>query len=222
LHDFELGFEKRQPNLSWGLTAFYMRYRNQLVLTGKINDIGAYTRTNIPNSYRTGIEMTGRWKAAQWFQVQGNLSFSANKIMDFTEYLDDYDNGGQKTNAYERTDIALSPGVIGQATLLFTPAKPIEIALLSKYVGRQYLDNTSNESRSLAPFFTEDLRISYTIPQRLVKQALLMFQLNNLFNAKYSPSGYTYSYLYGNQLVTSNNYYPMAERNFMLTLNIDL
>jgi iron complex outermembrane receptor protein len=165
--------------------------------------------------------MTGRWKANRWFQAQGNLSLSANKIIGFTEYLDDYDNGGQKSNDYDRTDIALSPAMIGGATLLFTPAKAFEIALLSKYVSRQYLDNTSKESRSLSPYFTEDLRLSYTIPQRWVKQALVMFQLNNLFNAKYSPSGYTYSYYYGNQLVTSNNYYPMAERNFMVTLNID-
>jgi iron complex outermembrane receptor protein len=221
LHDFELGIERRKVDWSWGVTAFYMKYRNQLVLTGKINDIGAYTRSNIPNSYRTGVEISGRLKASRWFQAQGNLSFSANRIIGFMEYLDDYDNGGQKRTTYGKTDIALSPGVIGNASLVFIPAHGLEIALISKFVSRQYLDNTSKESRSLAPYFTEDVRLIYTFPQRLVKQALVMFQLNNLFNAKYSPSGYTYSYYYGNQLVTSNNYYPMAERNVMLSLNID-
>jgi len=222
LHDFELGFEKKRPDWSWGLTGFYMRYRNQLVLTGRINSIGAYTRTNIPNSYRTGVEFTGRWKGTSWFHAQGNLALSANRILDFTEYIDDYDNGGQKSNTYLRTDIALSPAVIGQATLEFFPAHGVEIALLSKYVSRQYLDNTSKESRSLAAYFNQDLRVIWTIRQRMLKQLQLIGQVNNLFNARYNPSGYTYSYYSGGSLITSNNYYPMAERNAMVSLNIDL
>ncbi len=222
LHDFEMGIEKRKADLTWGITAFYMRYHDQLVLTGKINDIGAYTRTNIPNSHRTGVELSGRWKATTWLQAQGNLSLSANRILHFSEYLDDYDNGGQKQLTYDRTDIALSPAVIGNASLLFKPMQDLELSLLSKYVSRQFLDNTSKQSRSLAAYFTEDIRLSYNIPQKLMKQVLLMLQVNNLFNVQYSPSGYTYSYYYGGSMVTSNNYYPIAERNVMLTLNIDL
>ena len=84
-----------------------MKYQDQLVLTGKINDVGAYTRTNIPDSYRMGIELQGGIQPATWFKAGANLTLSRNKVQDFTEYIDDYDNGGQKLNKYSSTDYCL-------------------------------------------------------------------------------------------------------------------
>jgi iron complex outermembrane receptor protein len=90
-------WKKRNYLFSWGVTGFYMKYKDQLVLTGKVNDVGAYTRTNIPNSYRVGVELQGKWRPLDWFNAAGNLTWSENKVKDFVEYVDDYDNGGQKT-----------------------------------------------------------------------------------------------------------------------------
>lgn len=222
LHDFELGIEKKNSQYSFGATLYYMLYRNQLVLTGKINDVGAYTRTNIPNSYRMGVELQGKIKIAYWLNIAANLTVSENKIKNFNEFLDDYDNGGQKNNFYKTTDIALSPNIVGSSSINIVPVRNLEFSIISKYVGKQYLDNTTDEKRSLDAFFVNDLHASYKLSGKYFKETHLFFQLNNVFNVKYEPSGYTYSYIYGGQTITENFYYPMAGINFMLGLNVKL
>ncbi len=222
LHDVELGIEKRNYNWSYGATLYYMRYKNQLVLTGKVNDVGAYTRTNIPNSYRTGIELQGRYRIEDWVNVSGNIALSKNKVKNFTEFFDDYDNGGQKTNTYGTTDISFSPDVVGSAAINFIPFDNAELSFISKYVSRQYLDNTSQESRSLNPYYLQDARMIYNIKTRLLKEVNMILQVNNLFNKKYEPNGYTFSYIYGGDFITENYYYPMAGRNFMLGVNVKI
>ena len=199
-----------------------MKYKNQLVLTGKINDVGSYTRTNIPNSYRLGLELQGKAKINSWLSASGNLTVSENKILKFTEYIDDYDNGGQKLSNYSKTDISFSPNVIGSAAISITPLKNFDINLLSKYVSRQYLDNTSQKSRSLNPYFIEDVKLSYTLKKFVFKETNFIVQVNNVFNKKYEPNGYTYSYYYGGELATENFYYPMAGTNFMIGVDIKL
>jgi iron complex outermembrane receptor protein len=222
LYDFELGYRKNPENFSWGITTFYMLYKNQLVLTGKINDVGSYTRTNIPNSYRLGIELEAGVKPATWFSADANLALSRNKVLDYHEYIDDYDNGGQKMNTYKETDIAFSPSCVGAINLNFFPIRQLELSLLGKYVSTEYLDNTQNEGRRLNGYYVQNLRAMYTFPSGPAKGTSLIFQLNNVFNARYEPNGYTYSYIYGGKLVTENFLFPMAGTNFMLALNIRL
>ena len=96
LHDIEVGVEKKTKVYNLGATVYYMNYKNQLVLTGKINDVGAYTRTNIKNSYRAGIELQGGAIVNKWLQATANVSFSRNRLKNFREFIDDYDAGGQK------------------------------------------------------------------------------------------------------------------------------
>ncbi|MBL0270275.1 MAG: TonB-dependent receptor plug domain-containing protein [Chitinophagaceae bacterium] len=220
LYDTELGIEQTKNKYNWSLTLFHMQYKNQLVLTGMINDVGAYTRTNIPKSYRAGIELQGAAHFCKWFNAAGNLALSRNKVKQFTEYLDDYDNGGQKTFSYQEADIAYSPALVGSATFNFIPTKKIEISLMNKYVSKQYLDNTQQENRSLSAFFVNDLRGIYTFKGKKLKELSIIAQLNNLFNVKYEPNGYTFSYIYGGQTTTENFYFPMAGLNFMLSVNV--
>ena len=177
-------------------------------------------RSNIPKSYRAGIELQGLVQIASWVNVSANATFSVNKIKDFNEYIDDYDNGGQKLNYYKTTNISFSPSVVGGAQISFIPVKNGSIDLLSKYVGRQYLDNTSNKSRSLNGYFLEDIRLSYAIQQKILKDARIIVQLNNVFNKKYEPNGYSFSYFYNNQVTTENFYFPMAGANFMIGVNL--
>ena len=222
LYDTELGVEKRHAQASWGLTMYYMRYRNQLVLTGRINDVGAYTRTNIPVSYRLGAELQGNWRATSWLQFNGNLTISENKVLDFTEYIDNWDDGGQQVNHYRKTDISFSPALIGAAAAQFTPVKDGDITLTGKYVGKQYLDNTSNNARSLAGYYVQDLRLRYTVKEKLFRETTFIFQVNNLFNHLYLANGYTYSYIYDKLPNTENYVFPMAGINWMAGVNIRL
>jgi iron complex outermembrane receptor protein len=156
-----------------------------------------------------------------WLNIAANLAFSENKINDFTEYIDDYDNGGQLSKEYNKPDIAFSPAVVGGATINIQPFPNAEISLLGKYVGRQYLDNTSQESRSLDPYFVQDARLSYSLKLKKIKAIDFILQLNNIFNTQYEANGYTFSYVYGG-LTTENYYFPMAPFNVMAGVNIHL
>jgi iron complex outermembrane recepter protein len=220
LNDFEAGAETKKNNYSFSANLYYMKYKDQLVVTGKINDVGAYTRTNIPNSYRMGIELQGKYIFDKFLNVAANITFSKNKIKNFTEYLDDYDNGGQQTKFYASTDIAFSPNVVAGGSINIIPVKNAEINLISKYVGRQYLDNTAQKSRSLNPYYTQDVRLSYLIEGKIFKAVNLIVQLNNIFSKNYEPNGYSFSYITGGKLTTENYYFPMAPFNAMVGVNL--
>jgi len=220
LNDFEAGIEKKGKDYSFGANLYYMKYHNQLVLVGNINDVGEYTRINIANSYRAGIELQGKVMLTKYVNIAANLSLSKNKIKDFTELIDDYDNGGTKNNFYKKTDIAFSPAVVGGGSINITPIKNGEISLLSKYVSRQYMDNTSKVSRSLDAYYVQDVRLSYTFTTtKTFKAITLITQLNNVFNKKYVANGYTFSYYLSGALATENYYFPMAPFNVMVGVN---
>lgn len=222
LYDLELGAEKTGSPFSYGATLYYMTYKDQLVNTGKINDVGAYTRTNTPESYRLGTELQAAMKFANWVNASGNISFSRNKIKKFSEYVDDYDNGGQIINEYSNTNISYSPDVVGFAGLNFNPVQNGEISFQSKYVSRQFLDNTSNFKRSIDPYLVEDIRLAYTLHKKFFKEVNFILQLNNVFDKMYESNGYTYNYFSGGKLVVENYYFPMAGINFMAAINIKL
>ncbi|MBS1510267.1 MAG: TonB-dependent receptor plug domain-containing protein [Bacteroidetes bacterium] len=222
LNDVEAGIERKQQQYSFGVNVYYMKYKDQLILTGKINDVGAYTRINVPNSYRAGIELQGQYMINKYVNVAANATFSQNKIKNFTEYIDDYDNGGQTTNFYSSTNIALSPDVIVGGSINIMPFKNASCNLISKYVGRQYLDNTGKQSRSLDPYYVQDVRLSYELKGKVLHTTSFIVQLNNIFSKLYEPSGYSYSYIYGGQLTTENYYYPMAPFNFMAGVRVRL
>ncbi len=220
LNNIEVGIEKKKSNYSYGATFYYMGYKNQLVLTGKINDVGAYTRNNVPNNYRMGVEVEAGYIFTNWLQASGNVSFSKNKIKNFVEYIDNYDNGLQNDITHTNTTIGFSPSVTSALTVTILPVKDVEISLLSKYVGKQYLDNTSSEDRTLGSFYTQDARVSYTLKNKLFKEWAFIAQVNNVFNRKYEPNGYTYSYVAGGTLTTENAFFPMAGTHFLLGVNV--
>jgi len=222
LYDTELGIERKDKIFNYGVTFYYMDYRNQLVNTGKINDVGAYTRTNASQSYRAGIELQGGAVLSKWLNISGNISFSRNKIKNFTEYIDDYDNGLQKENLYHNTDISFSPNAVGFAGVNFIPIKNGEINFQSKYVGRQFLDNTSHISRSIDPYFVENIKFSYSLLKKVFKEVDFIFQINNVLNNLYESNGYTYNYISDGKLSVENYYFPMAGINFMAAINIKL
>jgi iron complex outermembrane recepter protein len=224
LNNIETGVRSKAGRLSYNANFYYMDYKDQLILSGQINDVGAYIRENVASSYRAGIELDGAYEASKKWTLGGNIAFSQNKIADFTEYIDDYSTAEFRQEAipYTDTDIAFSPKVVGSAILEFKPMKNLSLNWLSKYVGRQYLDNTSNDARSLDAFFTTDLRMSYSVQPRFFKSLEMNLMVNNIFNERYEPNGYTFSYFVpgntGRELITENFYYPQAGTNFLFGL----
>ncbi len=226
LQDLEAGIERKERTYNWSATLYYMQYKNQLVLTGRINDVGAYTRANVPNSYRAGIELQAGVFLASWLNASAGATFSRNKIKVFTEYLDDYDGDfnwkGQQAINHISADIALSPNLIANGAINISPLKNLEISLLSKYVSRQYLDNTESKMKSLHSYYTQDIRAIYTFKNLVFKEWSIAGQLNNIFNKRYEPNGYTFGYYYNNSPVTENYYFPMAGTNGTISVNIRL
>jgi iron complex outermembrane receptor protein len=197
-----------------------MKYTDQLVLTGKLNDVGAYTRTNIDDSYRLGVELEGSAVLRKWLRLSGNLALSRNRIKNFSEYLDDYDNGGQKINRYPETAISFSPAAVGSGVIALYPVEKLELNLLTKYVSKQYLDNTGNENRKLDGYATQDIKAIYSIAAKRFKSMMVIAQVANIFNALYEPNGYTFSYFSNNAVATENYYYPAAGINWSVGLNV--
>lgn len=216
----EIGYRYNASRLLVKANAYHMYYNNQLILTGQINDVGGYTRTNVDQSYRLGLELEAGYKINKQLSVTGNLSLSQNKIAEFNEYIDNYDIGGQDTIVHTNTDLAFSPNVIGSAGISYEPVKGLEINLLGKYVGSQFLDNTSTETRKIDSYFISNLQLSYTITNTIFEEIRIGLAVNNLFNKLYQNNGYTWGYIYGGERTVENFYYPQAGRNFLTRLTI--
>jgi len=199
---------------------YYMYYRNQLVLTGQINDVGSYNRSNIDKSYRSGIELQAGVKPLKNLDIQGNIAFSKNVILNYTEYIDNWDDWSQQANSLGKTEISFSPAVVAGGSVRFTPFKNFDVAWYSKYVGKQYLDNSSNPDRMLKAWFVNDLQLAYVFKPKFVKEISLNLMVNNILNHLYESNGWTYSYIYGAKQYTENWYFPQAGRNFLIGVGI--
>lgn len=220
LIDYEGGYQLYSAKVRFGLNIYYMNYKDQLILTGKINDVGEYTRQNVPKSYRSGIELEIAYTITSKLLFEGNISLSKNKIKNFDEYIDDYDTEIQVLRTYGTVNIAYSPAVVSMARLSWNPVRSLNVDLTGKYVGKQYLDNTESMSRSLNAYLTTDLGLRYTIQLKSLREFGLNIRVNNLMNTEYSSNGYTYSYIYGGEMSTFNYFYPQAGRNFMAGINL--
>jgi iron complex outermembrane receptor protein len=218
--DFEAGYRIGSEKYHTNLTFYFMNYRDQLILNGKINDVGEYTRQNVDDSYRTGIELESGFQILPKLNLELNLTVSKNKIRHFEEYIDDYDEGQQILTEYKETDIAFSPSVIAFGGLSWKPIEKLRIDLSGKYAGEQFLDNTSNRKRMIDDFFVTDFLLNYSISLKGIREAGISIQVNNLFDTRYSSNGYTYSYKYGGETSTFNYYYPQAGRNFMAGMKL--
>ena len=222
LVDWETGFELKKPKYAINANVYYMNYKDQLVLTGKINDVGAYTRTNVPKSYRAGLELQVKYAFNKKYNTSYSITFSQNKIEEFTEYIDDYDQFTQVAIQHKNTNIALSPSLITNRTFNWKPNDKLSFFWTTKYTSKQFLDNTQNKDRQLDAFFINDLNAHWTILNKTKFTMLLQLYANNVLDVKYAPNGYTFSYIYDRTLTTSNNFYPMAGRNYWISLKIDL
>jgi len=222
LVDYELGYRWNRRNTRLQLTAYYMDYKDQLILTGEINDVGAYTRVNVPESYRTGVEAEFSWNILNWLQWNATAAISQNKVKAFTEYVDNWDPPYNEMEIrHTNTDLAFSPNTVLGSMLRFKVYKGIDIDIISKYVSRQYLDNTQNANRSLDGFFRNDLRLHLAKKKFIGLGSIdLSVQVNNVLGEKYEPNGYSFSGIISGERYDFNYLYPMAGRNYLAMLTL--
>jgi iron complex outermembrane receptor protein len=242
LKDFEAGYRTSGDVFKGGINLFYMLYKNQLILTGALNDVGSATRMNVDNSYRAGIEFDGRVKITNQLSWAANATISTNKIKDLNRtlasYDDNYDPLPPVVQSFKKTNIAFSPSLIAGSEIAYSPIKNGSIAFISKYVSKQYLDNTSNinpagittspdvannpyaVNRYLKAYFVNDVRLSYNFSTKAIKNIGIGLLVNNVFSKKYEANGATYPEVDGGTLVNYNYYFPQATRNFLASLNL--
>jgi len=220
LNDFEVGLLFKAEHLSLSTNLYYMMYKDQLVLTGQINDVGNAIMTNVDKSYRRGIEMIVGAQITRWLQWDGNLTLSQNKIIDFTEYVDNWDTWEQDDILIGKTDIAFSPNVLASSQFKVNPLKNLTIGLNSQYVGKQYIDNSGCDDRSLDAYFVNNLLLNYILKPKFMQEIGFQLQVNNLLNAEYENNAWVYSYLYGGERFTMDGYFPQAGMNFLVGLNL--
>lgn len=221
LYNFESGYRLQTRGLNMGANVYGMFYKDQLIITGQINDVGEMIRQNVPKSYRIGIELDAAWQLAPSLTWAATAALSQNKILSFTEYLDLYDYSGQLALTYNRTDIALSPNFVASSEWTWALTPKFEAAFISKYVSRQYLDNTSAKERSLDPFFVNNLRFAYSTSYKSAKRIGVTVAVNNIFGEKYASNGYTWGHLnQDGSRAYYNYYYPQATANFLVGLHL--
>ena len=226
LFDYELGYERRSGRFSGGLNLYYMDYTDQLVLTGELNDVGAALRTNVPRSYRTGAELSLAARILSWLTFRGNVTLSRNKVPAFTEFVDDWDLGGQRTQEHVDKDLAFSPSMIASGEAAFRiwhrPDKgSAEVTWIARYVGAQYLDNTSSPDRMLDPYFVNDLRANVTLlGMKGLKGIDLHITVRNLFSELYESNGWVYSYVYEGRRQEMVGLFPQAPLNVLAGVSL--
>ncbi len=240
LFDLETGVKTGHKTWNASVNFFWMQYYNQLVLDGRLNDVGAYIRTNVPNSYRAGIELEAAVQVLPQVTLSGNTTLSHNKVRGFTEYRDNWDTGAQDTYVYQNSDLAFSPnatarGEIAWQILPATAKHALAIAWSGKYVGTQFLDNTANAQTTLPAYFFSDVRLNYDLKKVIGAQVSVILAVNNVFDARYVSNGWTYRYtstgydarpdnaytrLEGATTYNQTGYFPQAGRNWMATIRL--
>ncbi len=206
LHDFEAGWEQQFGKVVLTANAYYMDYQNQLVLSGRINNVGEFIRQNVDKSYRLGIELSAQSRLSDKIQLGANLSLSQNKIKE----INSLQNGADVV--LKDSDISFSPNIIANGNVIYSPFKNFNLGVTAQYVGKQYLDNLETADNQLKDYFLTDFNAKYTL--NLKKTEIdFKFLLNNIFNKKYVNNGYVYE---------GPVYFSQAGTNFMFGMSIKI
>ena len=222
LNDFELGWRYVSSKIQVSTNAYYMNYKDQLVLTGEINDVGAPLRANVGDSYRLGLEVDANVIFGDKFQWAPNIALSTSKNKDFVFQQDG------SIRHLGNTNIAFSPNMVASNRFTYAPKKNLQISLLSKLVGKQYMGNIDSENSVLKAYSQTDLNVQYEIiTDTFIKSIVLSGLVNNIFDSKYVSNGYFYTYDddFSNPgtitTIEGAGYYPQAGMNFLLGATVN-
>ena len=231
LDDYELGWRLKNENIKLSTNVYYMNYKNQLVLTGALNDVGSPIRATSGKSYRLGLEVDADIRISDQFSIRPNIAISSNKNVGFNAPIN-----GDLVNL-GNTPISNSPDIIAGNAFVFQPLENLQLSLLSKYVGEQYMGNLggvianepsviyneiSTNNEKLKSYFTSDFNVVYEVKTTKIFKAIVFSALiNNIFDTKYVDRGYYYTFDYpdgnGNTITGDGaGYYPQATRNFLV------
>ena len=215
LIDYELSYRLNLFRAIFDANMYYMDYDNQLVLTGEINDVGAAIMNNVKDSYRAGVELVMGLYPIEKLRWDLNLTLSRNIVRNYTDYVDDWDTGEQIVTELGERKLSFSPAAVAGSKLSYEPLKGLNLAVLSKFVGRQYIDNTQDETRLLDPYFVNDLQIQYRLNPGFMEEITFNLLLNNIFNEIYETNAWVYKYRLGGNEYKQDGYFPQAGFNFM-------
>jgi len=224
LYDTELGYKVRSLKNSFGINLYGMMYKDQLVPTGELSDVGYPIMTNVDKSYRLGLELMAAVKPAEFIDWNLNMTLSRNRILNFTEYYVDYNTSDwseeYKSNEIGETEIAYSPSLTGTSDLSFKAIKSLDIHLISKYVGKQFIDNTMDPGRVLDSYLVNNVRVDYE--HRFKKSGGVEVQLlvNNIFNNLYESNGYGGNWFEDGIENSWSYYFPQAGINYMVRIGL--
>jgi iron complex outermembrane receptor protein len=212
-----------------------MNYDNQLIKTGEINDVGYFTSENVKKSFRRGVEIEGSISLNKKFAWAGNMTLSENKVDTFIQFIDNWDTWGQEEVTYSNTDLAFSPNVIWSSQFTYNHNNNLSTNFISKYVGEQFIDNTSSQDRKLDDYLVSSLRITYNFNSKIFQYAKLSVQINNLFDSEYVSNAWLYRFISegydsrdNDHYVTKDSdtrynmagYFPEATRNYLVGLTL--
>ena len=235
LYDTEIGFKYSTKDFKFNANAYIMNYDNQLIKTGEINDVGYFTSENVKKSFRRGLEIEGSILLSKKLAWAANMTLSENKIDTFIQYIDSWDTGGQQETIYTETDLAFSPSIIWASQLTYNFQDNLSLDFITKYVGEQFIDNSSSEDRKLDDYLVNNLRLSYSFNSKIFNYARLSLQINNLFDEEYVSSAWIYRFVSNgydpsedDHYVTKGSdggynmagYFPEATRNYLIGLTL--
>ena len=230
LYDWEVGYANYSEFASAGINLYYMNYRNQIVATGEVNDAYRAIMTNIPESYRMGIELFATVRLSSAIALEGNLTLSRNKLKDYTNYVDEYaditqyDWLGQRTEHFSDVDIAYSPNMVGAVMLHIKPINDLRLSLVGKYVSDQYYDNTASNDRKIDAYFPFNFNADYNFTFNKIN-CFAQLVVNNIFNLHYSSSAFlNYRAVFADNApdYQDRRFFPQATTNIALKLGIKL
>src|SRR5690606_35279699 len=217
LDDFELGWRFASPKTKVNTNVFFMNYKDQLVLSGEMNDVGSPLRTSSGKSYRLGLEVDAEIQLLENLRTLPNIALSTNKNIDFFAPID-----GELVNL-GNTNISFSPSVVAGNMLEYSPIEKLQLGFLSKFVGEQFMGNIDSQASKLDSYFINDLNIVYTLDNLpWVREVVFSALVNNIFNVEYISNGYFYTY--DDDFTTPGTittvegagYYPQATINFLV------
>jgi iron complex outermembrane receptor protein len=235
LYDTEIGFKYSTKDFKFNVNAYIMNYDNQLIKTGEINDVGYFTSENVKKSFRRGLEIEGSILLSKKLAWAANMTLSENKIDTFIQYIDSWDTGGQQETIYTETDLAFSPSIIWASQLTYNFQDNLSLDFITKYVGEQFIDNSSSKDRELDDYLVNNLRLSYSFNSKIFNYARLSLQINNLFDEEYVSSAWIYRFVSNgydpsedDHYVTKGSdggynmagYFPEATRNYLIGLTL--
>lgn len=220
--DMEAGYSINTTTLVTNVNLYLMKYNDQLVPTGEISNVGYSIMTNVENSYRMGVELSGNYRPITKLSLNANLTLSRNKITDFRNYFTSYNTSDWSEEYVSKNlgavDIAYSPSVIASGSIEYYPVKVLSLGLTSKYVGKQYYDNTMSDDRMINPYFVSNLRLAFAKKTKTLGELNLRLLINNVFNHKYESNAYGGMWAEDGIEKTWGYYFPQAGINYMISL----